>query len=284
MAAKFKRPILAIEGVGVGRTAVIKPGTGRRFNKIVTHISATGQQLADIVEDFTIEVNGKPQRRYTPAELQRELLLMGEAGATTYGVRNDVAGEQIDVPHWFREPWRKGFKAGRSLAWATGDIPEDEFQLKVRFKATAHASVAMTATAEYDNPIDANGNAAPMGPIIKWVQEDIDVTGVSKNYQIPKDKGALVSVTFHDPDISKVELIIGDVTVREVNKQEADSDLENEGMTPSDDHFTLVLDSDDDIESVIPLRGQKNSYFKLTLSDGTPRVIRALVQFYGQRD
>ncbi len=282
MAAKFKRPIVVINSVAPGRTATARVEVGRRINKIVIHATATGQVANEIIETITIKAAGKAQRTFTPDELQAMYLLMGEAGSTQYGIQNNTAGQQIDIPIWFREPWRKGYQTSRIMGWATGDVKEDEFVLEIKLLSSAHASVSLTASVEYDNPMN-NGVALPMGEISKWYEEDIEVTGLTKTYPLPKFD-SLQSISLNDSYITRVELVVGDVTVRDVFTQENSSDLTGNGMTPSATWFHLVLDDDDDSLSAIPLQGQKNAYLKITTSDATPRNIRALIQRIGPRD
>ncbi|HTD65032.1 MAG TPA: hypothetical protein VK846_00680 [Candidatus Limnocylindria bacterium] len=282
MGAKFKRPIVVINSVAPGRTATARVEVGRRINKVVLHVTATGQVANQIIDTITVKVAGKPQRTFTPDELQAMYLLMGEAGSTQYGIQNNVAGQQIDIPLWFREPWRKGYQTSRIMGWATGDVKEDEFVIEIKVLGSADASTSISASVEYDNPMN-NGVALAMGEISKWYEEDIEVTGLTKTYPLPKFD-SLQSISLNDSNITKVELIVGDVTVREIFTQENSSDLTGDGMTPSATWFHLVLDNDDDSLSAIPLQGQKNGYLKLTLNDGTPRNIRALIQRIGPRD
>ena len=284
MAAKFKKPIIQIESVGVNKIATVRIETGRRIMRIVLLVQATGQVLNEIVEYVEIVVGGKVQRRFSPDELEAEMGIVATGGASTYKAQNNTAGSEIHWPIWFREPWRKGFRAGRALAWATGDVADDEFVVRVKMLSTAHASVNLRAAVEYDNPVDGSGNALPMGQIVKMYQEDIAVTGVKAKFHIPRDRGDLLSFSLHDTDIDKATLVVSDIPVREVEEAEAQSDLTGDEMTPNNSVFHVALDNDDDTDSAIPLQGKKNAYLLLELADGTPRNIRGLFQFIGPRD
>src|SRR5687767_8247957 len=196
MGTKLKKPLLVINSVAPGNTATLNVETDPRYYKINLHISATGQVLADIVEKFVIKLSTKQQREFTPAELDHVLKLMGENGSTQYTIQNNVAGEQIDVPVWFMEPWRKSYAAQRSMAWPTGNIPDDGFIIEIHIKATAHSSVTIRATAVFDNPVDGDGNAMPLGPINKWYREDVAVNGLTPSYKGLERVDSLQSLHF----------------------------------------------------------------------------------------
>lgn len=284
MAAKFDKPIHQIESVGVGKVATVRVETGRRIMKLLLMVQATGQVLNEIVEWVEIVVGGKVQRRFSPDELETEMGLVATGGASTYKAQNNTAGSEIHWPIWFREPWRKGFRAGRALAWNTGDVADDEFVVRVKMLSSAHSSVSLRAAVEYDNPVDKAGNAPAMGQIMKIYQEDIAVTGVRKTFAIPRDRGDLVAFTLHDTDIDKATLVVADIPVRELEETQAKSVLTGDEMTPDNDVFHVALDNDDDTDSAIPLAGKKNANLMLELADGTPRNIRGVFTFLGPRD
>jgi hypothetical protein len=285
MGVKLKRPLLIINSVRPGATATLEVPTDPRYFKIDLHISATGQVLNQIVDEFRIKIGTKDQRTVRPDFLDHAYLLMGENASTQYSVQNNVAGEQIDVPFWFMEPWRKSYAAQRAMAWPTGDIPDQGFIVEIDISDTADASVDITASASFDNPVDGGGNPMPMDQISKWYEEDVAVNGLTPTYKGLERVDNLQSLSFFDEGtIDKVEFIVGNVTVREILRQEAQSDLVGAGMTPHDDWFDIVFDDDDDPLSAMPLAGAKTVVVKLTLNDGTPTTIPLLVQRIGQRD
>jgi len=284
MAVKFKRPLLVVNSVAPGRTATIRVPSDPRYYKFVLHVSATGQVANQIIDKIRLKVGTKVQRVFTPDELDTEMLLLGEDGSTRFGIQNNVAGEQIDIPIWLTEPWRKGYVAQGAGAWGTGDVPDGGFVIEVDIAAAADASVDMSATALYDNPTDDKGVPLAMGFISKWYEDDIPVTGLIATHNGLEKVDDLQSITLHDGDITKVEFIVGDVVIREVNTQENESDLVGYGMTPQTDKFHLVFDDDDDLRSAVPLGGRKNVYLRITTSDATPRNIRAVIQRLGRRD
>jgi hypothetical protein len=283
MAAKFVNPIVLVQSVAPGRTATVRPEVGRRINKILLKVQATAQVANQIIDTITVKVGGVPQRTMTPDELDCEYRLMGENSSAQYAIQQNTAGSEIHIPIWFREPWRKGLQTARILGWNTGDVAEDEFVVEVKLLSSAAADVTLDAEVEYDNPVDQQGKALPMGDIVKWYEEDVEITGVEKKWPLQKFD-SLISCTFHDADIDKLELFVGDVTVRTLYEASNQSHLTGDGMTPQASKFHLVLDHDDDLLSAIPLENQKNAYVKLTLADGTPRNIRALLQRVGRRD
>lgn len=284
MGVKLNRPILLVNSIRPGATATLNVDTDPRYFKVILHITATGQVLNQIVDKFKIKIGTKVQREITPDRLQHLLLLNGENGSAQYGIQNNVAGEQIDVPIWFFEPWRKSYAAQRSMAWPTGDIPDDGFIIEIDIADTAHASVDIRATAYYDNPVDGNGVPMPMRAISKWYDEDVQVNGLTPTYKGLERVDNLQSLSFFDEGtIDKVEFIVGNTTIREVYRQDNKSDLIGLGMTPDDDWFDIVFDDDDDPLSAMPLNGQK-VIIKLLLNDGTPTTIPLVIQRIGPRD
>lgn len=285
MGVKFNKPLLIVNSVAPGKTATVNIPTDPRYFKIGAHVQATGQVLNEIVSKFKFKVGTKTQREFTPDQLDHVYKLMAAGGSAEYALQNNTAGQQIDVPFWFMEPWRKSYAAQRSFAWPTGNIPEDGFILEIDLKSDAHASVTIDATAYYDNPVDQQGRPMPMDRISKWYDVDVPINGTTSSYKGLEKVDQIQSLhLFDEGTIDRVEFIVGDVTVREVNRQENESDLIGLGMTPHDDWFDLVIDDDDDPLSALNLAGAKNVILKLTLNDGTPTTIPMLVQRLGQRD
>ena len=283
MPQKFHKEIESIEGVGPGRTATIKPQVGPRYAAIWLFIQATGQVLDEIVEYVEVMVSSEVYRRFTPGELEREMARMAPDASTRYKAQNNTAGSEIRWPLFFEEQWRKGIKSGRALGWPTGDVPDDEFVIAVKFKSTAHASVTLDAEAVYDNPT-VNGNALPMGEIVKFYEDDIQITGLNKTVPIPRDRGDLLSVTLIDADIDRVVLEAGGIPLRQYTERSQSVVQTAHDMTPANDDFHIALDLDDDTDSALNVAGlKKASHLKLELGDGTPRNIRAIWQFIGPR-
>lgn len=284
MANRFHKQIDSIEGVGVGRTATIKPQVGPRYLVIWLFGQAPGQVLNEFIEYVEIEISAEVFRRFTPDELEREMARMGEDSSTRYQAQNNTAGSEVRWPIYLEEPWRKGVRSGRALGWPTADIPEDEFIIRVKFKGTAHASVTLQAEAEYDNPTDSQGNALAMGEIIKIYEDDIQITGSDKTVPIPRDRGDLLAVTLIDADIDRVILEAADIPLRDYTERTMSIVQTGRGMTPANDDFHIALDLDDDTSSALPVaRLKKASKLKLELGDATPRNIRTIWQFIGPR-
>jgi len=283
MGSKLKRPINIINSVVPDATATLEVPTDPRYYKVVLHVQAAGQVLNQIVDEIRVKLGTKFQRTIKPDYLDHIYKLMGSDGSTQYTIQNNVAGEQIDVPIWFAEPWRKSYAAQRSMAWPTGDI--DNFKIEVDINSAAHSSVTISASSSFDNPVDDSGKPMPMGAISKWYLDDVPVNGLTPSYKGLEKVDSLQSLSFFDEGtIDKVEFIVGNITVREVFRQEAQSDIIGLGMTPHDDWFDIVLDDDDDPLSALPLGAAKNAIIKLTLNDGTPTTIPLVVQRIGTRD
>jgi hypothetical protein len=286
MASKFNRPLLEVSSVEPGRTATIRIPIDPRYHKLALAISATGQVLNQIVERFRLKIGTKVQRDVTPDHLDAIYRLYGQDGDLSYAIQNNVAGQTIQVPIWFAEPWRKSYLAQRAFAWATGG--SEPITLEVVIKSDAAADVDIQARAIYDNPLETSGPRAglplAMGGIVKWYETDIPVNGTTKTWPDLEKADDLQQITLFDPDIESVQFILGDVTIREYTKEDADADLVGLGMTPDADAFHIVFDDDDDPLSALPLEARKNVYLKLTLSDGTPRNIPAVIQRVGPKD
>jgi len=282
MGTKLDRPLLDVGAVRVGKTAFVNFPTDPRYFSAHLAISATGQVLNQIVTKFRLKLGTKVQWELTPDELDYIYQLYARNGDLSNTIQNNVAGQQIDVPFWFAYPDRKSFKATNSTAWATGDV--DKMVLEADISPTADASVDLTASAVFDNPVNSNGEPMPMGLIEKYYEDDIDVTGSTPQWKGLDRADDLNPLHFFDPDIDKVELIVGGVTVREVERQKNTSKLTGYGMSPSSDVFSLVLVDDDDPGSALPLSRNKLVVVKLTLSDSTPRSIRVVAEKVGPRD
>jgi len=301
MALKRVSQLPAFNGVpatGVAATATLDIPIGPRYSEIIVKGSDTANaNLATMVLDCRVKVNGRTQRQFTIGQGDYINSLQSSASYYTSGTTRGIVtpGESFGslfknasnvtrFPIFFSEPGRvPGVEA--ALAWPTGNL--SSFQLELDVASTA-STKTIQAYAAVDNAIVTTGGlqkAAPMGKIIKWVRTSMDVNGTTKNWQNFWKRDVLVGVHFFDTALTNVQLLADSYEWRNVSQDDNLYHLSQHGMVGTASNFNLVMDYDDIVSGGgLRLDGIQDLRLNITLSDGTARNIPVILELYGDPD
>jgi hypothetical protein len=284
MATKRQVQLLSIQGVVQGQTATVTVPSGPRYHSITLQAKAATKTGAQIISEVRVKINGKTQRVHTYTELNALNLLNGAIYAEYQPTAG--AGNDYFITLFFAEPWRVRQDMREGLAWGTGDV--GTFQLEVDINATAGATITLLAWAEVDNSTGPDGKAAGLGLVSKWYRTLIPVAGTSVNFWSLPRKQAYQQISFFDSFITRVQVVLDSIIIRDVTKAQNDARLVASGMTPVAGRFDLVFDHDDILANALPMEIGANRaqdfQLNLTLSDGTARNIATIYQILGQPD
>jgi hypothetical protein len=284
MATKRLIQLPALAGVVQGGTATLDIPVGPRYHTIILEANAAAKTLTQILSEIRVKVNGKVQRVHTAAELDALNTFLGSIYASQ---NSGGAGNTYRLPIFFAEPWRIVQNIREGLAWSTGDV--GSFQIEVDINATAGAAPVVTAWAEADNSIvDATGKPQGLGIISKCFRTQIPINGTLQNILSLPRRDAYQQISLFDANITRVQIKVDNIVIRDVTKTVNDASLVARGMVPVAGRFDLVFDHDDILGSALPmvLGSQKVQDFQvnLTLSDGTARNIPCIYFLLGNAD
>src|ERR1043165_7086550 len=91
-------------------TVTVDLPVGVRYHRIwIAGHAGSGKKATDLIGEIRLNVNGKPQRRFTLTELLKvNALYSGPGGTLAYAGRNgNVAATAFYIPIHLAEPWRK---------------------------------------------------------------------------------------------------------------------------------------------------------------------------------
>jgi hypothetical protein len=187
------RELPSFSAVAAGQTASMSLPVGNVKYAAVWLRYKTNANQATIeadIEEIRIKINGKVQRRYSAAQLNKMLALYGVGFAAGF------------IPIIFAEPWRRTPQGEDALGWGTADVAT--FQIEVDI-----ASGALAPT--LDAWADVVDVEETMGAIIKNRQYTIPVTatGVRNVQELPKTGTAYYALHLFETaaaDISAVEI------------------------------------------------------------------------------
>lgn len=309
MSLKRVSQLPAFNGVpasGVGGTATLDLPVGPRYKAITLVVKDSNNANASvIIGDMRLMVNGKQQRIFSVAQLDRLNSRCGPAayqlfdqdatwntaparsivttGLATYNLFKD-SSNYTRITIFFSESWRPS-GVGAALAWATGGLAS--FQLEVDITTSA-GTVTMTAFAEVDKALvsvrglDRQADM-PMGNIVKWIRTTVPVTGTTVNWQnFPRKSGVLQAVHFSDQYVTNVQVKADNYEWRNLSQNDNLYLLAQQGMVGSASWYDVELDYDDVPEGAgLILDGIQDLQFNLTLSDGTARNITTICEILG---
>lgn len=162
------------QAVGAGQRAFLNVSPGYRYHELCLQFSSLDAAGTTTVMDsatiqsklskIELKIANKVQRVYTPAEL----IMLRQYTGDTY--RNGF----LHIP--FSEKDRNTVFGEESLAWGTGGLKDPAFQCYVTVAAGVNSPV-LTAFAERDNVVGADGAPLPIGAIVKTYETVLTPTG-----------------------------------------------------------------------------------------------------------
>jgi len=288
MAIKRHLDLPPFSGVGPGNTATCDIPKGPRYHVIWLCGVATAQTATNIIDEVRLLMNGKVQRVFTFAELNALNIMFG----SRFGVQGNASGVEFQLPIFLAEPYRLDTSIVEGMAWGTGNL--QSYQLEVDIKSGADSGVTLSAFAEVDYSLVPDGDKGMMvqpgvGIISKWYRTEVAINGTTQTYASFTKSEAYQQISLFDSYITKVEVLVDKVVLREQTKVRADAVLTSRDMTPVSTRYDLIFDYDDPLNSALPmfdLQGRlvQDFQLKLTLSDGTPRNISCIYQKLGRPD
>lgn len=201
---------------------------------------ASQAALESGITNMKVIVDGKTQREFTPAQLNKILAQRGVP------FRNGI------VPLFFAEPWRREAGAEDLLAWGTADV--SSFQIEATLD-DAIVSPRLDARALISNTVES------MGLIVKHRQKVLQpaASGVF-NYSDPNPSDALVRAHFFeqaDGDINSIRAYIDRLDAYDVSDAENDAFMSHWGKhTPQTGLFSIGFDLRDRLAEVQKFRAQ----------------------------
>lgn len=297
-----------IPASGVAGTATLDIPIGPRYKAITLKISdSNNAAAATIVGDIRVNVNGKTQRVFSVAQLDRlnsrhavpAYYTLTQSGTTPFAVTQSRSITQQGSSYYslfkngsnvtyltihFSEGWRPA-GVGSALAWATGNL--GSFQLEVDITTSA-GTTTLTAFAEVDKAIVTTGGLVagtdqPMGNIVKWIRTTVPVTGTTVDWtNFPRKKDTLLAVHFSDQYITNCQVKADNYEWRNLTQNDNLFLMQQNGMIGSSSWYDVEFDYDDVPEGAgLILNGIQDLQFNLTLSDGTARNITTLIELLG---
>lgn len=271
-------------GVDAGSKATFDLDLGNIYRELWLQCSvAAGDKTADqIIEDITLEVNGKPQRTHTAVELnQINTLHDADLAIKTSGAVG--TGNLVSyVPLFLAEDWRKNTERGLALGWNAVGIRS--LQLKVKLRAGI-----VTPTLSGWGTWDKGDLSRGLGTITKWKRQDLDAVGTPKDFGKVFDVGGsdnfaqsihlFPTSTGTTRYVTDAELKLNNEIVHKRSFNRNASVLAAKKMNPdlsATPRYDLVFDESDAIADTINLRNITKQNLKLTFDAAPNGTLRAI--------
>lgn len=240
MASRRKVALPSPSSVGAGQTASYDLATNRRYFGIFLKYKTNAIQAtieADITE-IRILINGKPQRRFSAADLNK------------INAMNGFAFQAGLIPIFFAEPWRRTLQGEEGLAWGMADV--SSFKIEIDISGGA-AAPTLSGFAEVDNV------QVPLGLINKWRKQTFNAAGaqVVTITTLPKNDAymrihafsALVTAALVTLDqLERYNLALADNA----------SMLLRQKLTQQANTYSIVFDDDQQVTSALPMKDLTN--------------------------
>jgi hypothetical protein len=263
-------------GVDAVAKATFDLDLGNLYREIWLRVTcAAGNKTAgELIDDITIDVNGKPARTHTPAELDEIQTLIDSDLAVKTSGSVGTADLISFVPIFLAEDWRKNVERGLGLGWNAIGIRS--LQVKVKM---------LSGWGSWD---DADRNRG-LGPITKWKRQDLDAVGTPKDFQKVFDVGSQdnflqslhlwPTATGTSREVIEAELKLNGGIIHNRTADQNQAVLMAKGMNPSGEalrRYDLVLDESDSINDMINLRGVNKQNLKLTFNGAPNGSLRTI--------
>lgn len=266
--------LTSINGVAATQTATLDlPAAGRRYFGIYAVYKSNANQAtieADILE-IRVIVNGKVQRRFSPADLN----MVNATNGLPF-----VAGM---IPILFAEPRRRTILGEEGLAWGTVGV--STFRIEFDIAAGAVAPT-LSAVAEVDDV------PAPLGPIVKWYKETFNSAGAQtlNITTLPKrDSYARIHVRSALATAMKVQ--VDGLDVYDLPRATAVAMLTRRlGLAMQANTFSLIFDATDQVTDALPMAKQVGSglvavnEFRLDITCSGAGALPLLIERVGSPD
>ena len=267
-------------GVEAGSKATFDLDLGNLYRELWLRVTvAAGDKVYNqIVEEITVDVNGKPQRVHTAEELNG-INILHDANLAVKTSGSILGGDLVSyIPLFLAEDFRKNVDRGLALGWNAIGIRS--LQLKVKINA-AIVSPSLSGWGVWDRA--DTGRA--LGPITKWKRQDLDAVGTPKDFGKVFDVGGnqdnfLQSVHLWPTSTgtlryaTDVELKLNNEIVHKRDYLQNQAVHVAKGMTPDTitpltPRYDLVFDESDSISDVRNLTQVNKQNLKVTF-DGAP--------------
>lgn len=271
-------------GVASGKIVTFDLDVPNLYRELWTRVTcaAGDKTFSEIVDDIWLEVNGRPQRTHSAAELHAINLNMDDnLGVKTSGSvgTNDLVSY---IPLFLAEDFRKNVERGLGLGWNAVGIRD----LKLKLQLNTITSPDVSGWGTWDTPDLSRG----LGAITKWKRQDLTATGSPQDFAKvfdvdPSRDNFLQSVHIFPTStgtvryVTEAELKLNGGTIHKRTFLQNASVLSAKAMNPDGDanpRYDLVLDESDSINDLRNLRNVTKQNLKLTFSgapNGSMRII-----------
>ena len=273
------------DSVAAGRKAVCDLTLGLRYHVIwlvLGNNAVAANGIADLVDDITVKINGKPQRQMTGVQLND---LNGLNGSAFLAKATGTAGQpdrRHYLPIFFAEPWRKNQGEVPALAVRANGI--ESFQVEVSVK-TGLAAPIVQGYFEFDY------DDRPIGVLQKWTRQDVSAVGLARDI-LTLDKREFIESIHLFPTVEGTPKFVKLVkfTANGEEIRDAISHLENQAlllgreMVPdvsATPRYDLVFDYDDPINGALPASGLKEMTLKVEWNAAANGTMPIIVQRTG---
>lgn len=287
-----------IQGVGVGKTAIINCPKGPRYRRIILALqdSGVGNTNAPAVSaittgDMQIILGTKTIRRAQGTDIDLINTLNGSQYGS-YGVAGAANGGGITyLPIFFEEPWRKRADFQNGLACETGWLGSNGvFQIKVPIAGTTTTPV-LAAFAVVDGFSSGKPN-----PLMKWYPVDANTNAATLSaanlFQGAPGNDLIESISILNTSdakfVSKANLKLnGEDVVENMTFDQQTAFLKEADMNPTGNSnaganaFHIVFDHDDLFESLRQISSISAAQLDLTFSAASAGTIRMMTQRLG---
>lgn len=283
----------SFDAVAAGKKAVNTLPLGLRYHAIwlrLGNAAAVNNSLADVVDDITVKINGKPQRQCTGLQLNQ---LNGINGAAflekTTGTVN-TANYVHYLPIYFAQPWRKDQVESRAMALRANGI--ESLQVEVNLRAANLAAVA-NAALFLDGWYEFDFDDRPIGLLSKWLRQDFSAVGTSRDITTIDKRDFIESVHFFPTSDGKFVTEMK-VTANGEELRDRITYLQNQATllgrelvpdTVAAPRYDCIFDYDDPINGALPTQQSGKPIneltFKLTWDGAANGTQTAIVQRTG---
>ncbi|MBC7367169.1 MAG: hypothetical protein H7343_10235 [Undibacterium sp.] len=266
--------LTSINGVGIGQTATLDlPVGGRRYFGLFL-IYKTNAAQATIEADITevrLIINGKPQRRFSAADLNVVNATNGLAFTVGY------------LPIILAEPRRRTIAGEEGLAWGTVGVSTFRVEIDIAVGAVAPT---LTAFAEVDDI------PSPLGPIAKWYKETFIATGAQTlNLNTLPKRDAYNRIHARSALVTRMKATVDGLEVYDLDRTTAGVVMSRRlSLAQQVNNFSMVFDDSDQVTDGIPMTKSTPEgivpvgEFRLDVTVSAAGTIPLLIERVGQPD
>lgn len=246
-----------------------------------------GDDTSDLLDDIVVKYKAKPQRIFTPAQLNR----LNSLNGAEYAIKSVGTAGQADRVHridiWFANPWRLDPAERFKPAW---NLVKEGLQIEVNVKAGL-AAPSLEAEMEVD-AIPAGVD--DIGLIQKVYREDISAVGSTKKIQTLA-KADLIEALHFLPTVGGTSRYTSAVKLQRngyddidnISLQSMQASLTAWGLNPDSratPWYELVLDRSDRLKDGLLGEGLRTLHADVTFSGAAAGVLPVIIQRTGTPD